>query len=76
MNTCGNCKYDVREICPCASCSEYDKWEPQEEHIDSIGIYDVVEEYPNCTIQILRNSITGEESIGWFNNDDPPVTVD
>ena len=76
MNDCDNCKYDGREICPCASCSEYDKWEPQEEHIDSIGIYDVVEEYPNCTIQILKNSITGEESIGWFNNDDPPVTVD
>ena len=49
---------------------------PDDEHIDSIGIYDVVEEYPNCTIQILKNSITGEESIGWFNNDDPPVTID
>ena len=76
MNSCDNCKYDAREICPCAFCSEYDKWEPQEEHIDSIGIYDVVEEYDNCTVQLLRNSITGEESIGWFNNDDPPVTVD
>lgn len=62
MNTCDNCKYDLydfREICPCASCSEYDKWEPQEEHIDSIGIYDVIEEYDNCTVQILKNSITG-----------------
>ena len=47
-----------------------------DEQIDSIGIYDVVEEYPNATVQILRNSITGEESIGWFNNDEPPVTVD
>ena len=76
MNTCDNCKYDGREICLCTFCSEYDKLEPQEEQIDSIGIYDVVEEYPNATVQILRNSITGEESIGWFNNDDPPVTVD
>lgn len=41
-----------------------------------IGIFDIVEEYPNCTVQLLRNSITGEESIGWFNNDEPPVTVD
>lgn len=49
---------------------------PDDEQIDSIGIYDVVEEYSNCTVQILKNSITGEESIGWFNNDDPPVTVD
>ena len=76
MNSCDNCKYDVREICPCAFCSEYDKWEPQDEQIDSIGIYDVVEEYDNCTVQILRNSITGQESIGWFNNDDPPAIID
>ena len=47
--------------------------EPKVEHI---GIYDIVEEYPNCTVQILRNSVTGEETFGWFNNDDPPVTVD
>ena len=33
------------------------------------NIYDQVEEYPDCTVQILRNSITGEISIGWWPND-------
>ena len=49
--------------------------EPKPE-IKKIGIYDIVEEYPNCTVQILRNSVTGEETFGWYDNDDPPVTVD
>lgn len=31
-------------------------------------IYDEVETFPNCTVQILRNSITGDESVGWWIN--------
>lgn len=30
------------------------------------NIYDEVEEIPNCTVQILRNSVTGEISVGWY----------
>ena len=48
----------------------------EEPKVEKIGIYDIVEEHPNCTVQILRNSITGEETWGWYNNDDPPVAVD
>lgn len=33
------------------------------------NIFDEEETYPNCTVQILRNSLTGEESVGWFRND-------
>lgn len=29
------------------------------------GYFDVVEEHHNCFVQVLRNSATGEESIGW-----------
>ena len=48
--------------------------------IDSIGIYDEEEIYTgcivetddgiheNCTVQVWRNSVTGEESIGWWEN--------
>ena len=30
------------------------------------NIYDEVERIENCTVEILRNSITGEESVGWY----------
>lgn len=33
------------------------------------NIFDIEEIYPNCTVQLLRNSVTGEESIGWWVND-------
>lgn len=34
--------------------------------LDSAGIYDQEEIHHNCTVQIWRNSVTGEESIGWW----------
>lgn len=30
--------------------------------------YDEEEIHPNCTVQIWRNSKTGEYSIGWWEN--------
>lgn len=32
------------------------------------NIFDEETTYPDCTVQILRNSVTGEESVGWRNN--------
>ena len=32
------------------------------------GIYDTEEIHENCTVQILKNSITGEISVGWWEN--------
>lgn len=37
--------------------------------IDSMSVYDREEIHPNCTVQILSNSITGEVSIGWWDNE-------
>ena len=34
------------------------------------NFYDQVETHPNCTVQILRNTETGEESWGWWDNED------
>lgn len=34
-------------------------------HIEC-NIYDEEEIIENCTVQIWRNSITGEESVGWW----------
>lgn len=32
------------------------------------NIFDEEEIHPNCTVQILRNSVTGEISVGWWEN--------
>ena len=34
------------------------------------NLYDQEEIHHNCTVQILRNSITGEVSVGWWENED------
>ena len=34
------------------------------------NIYDQEEIHHNCTVQILRNSFTGEVSVGWWENED------
>lgn len=31
-------------------------------------IYDQIEEHENCTVQILTNSVTGDVSVGWWEN--------
>lgn len=36
----------------------------------NINIFDQCEVYPNCTVQVLTNSITGEISIGWWINEE------
>ena len=32
------------------------------------NIYDKEEIHENCTVQILKNSVTGETSVGWWEN--------
>lgn len=34
------------------------------------AIYDEVETYPNFSVQILRNTVTGDVSIGWWENEE------
>ena len=35
-----------------------------------VSIYDQEEIHENFTVIIWRNSITGEESIGWYENEE------
>lgn len=44
--------------------------EDEEKVMIQTNIFDEVEVHENCTVQILRNSVTGETSIGWWENDD------
>lgn len=41
-----------------------EKWQAPPE----MNLYDEEETHENCTVQILRNSITGETSVGWWEN--------
>ena len=34
------------------------------------NIFDKEEIYPNCTVQVLTNTITGEVSVGWWINEE------
>lgn len=34
-----------------------------------ISFYDQEEIIPNCTVQILKNTYTGEVSVGWWRNE-------
>ena len=39
------------------------------------NIFDEREIHTNCTVEIWRNSVTGETSIGWWDNDNPPAEM-
>lgn len=38
-------------------------------YVDSVGFFDIEEIHENCTVQIWKNSVTGEVSIGWWENE-------
>ena len=42
---------------------------PKEEDTVEVNLYEEVELHTNCTVQVLRNLLTGELSIGWWEND-------
>lgn len=33
------------------------------------NLYDEEEIHENCTVQILKSSVTGDESVGWWENE-------
>lgn len=39
------------------------------------NIFDRREVYEDCTVEVLQNSATGEISVGWWENDNPPEEV-
>lgn len=43
---------------------------PEEEETVEVNLYEEVELHTNCTVQILRNVLAGELSIGWWENDE------
>ena len=37
------------------------------------NVFDKEEIYRDCTVQVLTNTVTGEVSVGWWQNDNPPM---
>lgn len=40
------------------------------EEIIETNLYDKCKIITNCTIEILSNSITGEQSVGWYKTEE------
>lgn len=50
----------------CPECG----WSPEPKiELKEINIYDKVERYSNCIVEILTNTITGGISVGWYPTD-------
>ncbi|MBQ1503159.1 MAG: hypothetical protein IIZ35_04070 [Clostridia bacterium] len=45
-------------------------WDAAKPKIEEIRIFDKEETYTNCTVQVLENSVTGDTSVGWWENDE------
>ena len=46
-------------------------WERRPEQIVKVetSFYDQEETFPDCTVQVLTNTATGETSVGWWRNE-------
>lgn len=45
---------------------KYEGQDGQEYEIENMTYYDEIEVHEGCTVEVLRNSETGEVSIGWW----------
>ena len=65
---CVNCQFiDAKWIRFCLLHQEVpEDWDFK---IVETNIYDEKEVHENCTVEILRNSVTGEESVRWWENE-------
>lgn len=39
------------------------------------NLFDKEELFTDCTVQVLTNTVTGEVSVGWWPNDNPPIEI-
>ena len=43
--------------------------------VNETGLYDRVEYIPNCLVEVLSNSVTGESSIGFYRDGEIPEEI-
>lgn len=75
LERCPICKFDDEGVyCVSCRCDEFERAKPLAEVVYSdedgeiYDFFDEVETIEDCTVQILRNSKTGKESVGWWRN--------
>ena len=61
---CGKEITEGRKSCPCC-----EKVFGSIEKIETC-FYDKVETFPNCTVQVLTNTVTGDVSVGWWKDEE------
>ena len=44
--------------------------------VRELNLYDKEEIYHNCVVQVLTNTATGEQSWGWWSEDNPPKSFE
>lgn len=54
----------------CKTCEPEAEDEAAVAEVIETNIYDIEEIHENCTVQVLRNSLTGEVSVGWWENEE------
>lgn len=47
----------------------------REARVDEVLVYDDEEIIPNCTVHILRNTYTGDYSIGFYRHGEEPPYI-
>lgn len=69
MNAPNGCKVElVGLLSALQTRHELDLKQATEEQV-KVNVFDEEEIYENCTVQVLRNSITGDVSVGWWQGD-------
>ena len=69
--TCKNCIFcetaiiEGEKLYACAFAAIPDEWTFS---VVEPNAYDVVERHENCTVEVLKDSVTGETSVGWWIN--------
>lgn len=53
----------IKYVCKCAAVML------EEDDVVSMSVYDEEEIHHNCTVQVLRNSVTGDTSVGCWKED-------
>ena len=67
---CGACRYSYD------GCSHYKILMAAAEtlesyiHPESSGLYDIEEVHDNCRVEVWKNSVTGEVSVGWYESEE------
>lgn len=64
-----NLKREQRENEPGYEDFPEDEAPPNGWQVNDVNFYDREEIIPNCTVQILTNTVTGKQSVGWRRND-------